>query len=304
IKQYKSLSPGQFPFVNLYPGYGSIPKNSSDEIILQLGNGSYADYIDQYVREINLPYICFDYYPFTGVFAGYLENLDSIAKACKKSGREMWDIIQAGAWESEKNLNAYQIDWQAYMCLAYGAKAIMAASYSKGWWDETTSCVNRKGEKNETYGFVKDLFSALHSPFGTEFLNYDYLCTVAYGDIESSESRIRPQLERQNKQEKPPDLPDIKITSDKAIVAGYFKNANGYAVMIVNSHNPFDGSVIAEVKLETDCFLRINILNPDKSTESAIPLNKFSAAEIKIQSGQGVFITICHCVRAKTASRM
>ena len=31
---------------------------------------------------------------------------------------------------------------------------------------------------------------------------------------------------------------------------GYFKKADGFAVMLVNSHNPFDASVTANVRLE------------------------------------------------------
>ena len=256
IKRYIELFPDKIPFINLYPNYASIPKNTGEEVISQLGNATYSEHIDQYVREIELPYICFDYYPFTGknVFATYLENLDIVSRACKKSDREMWVIIQTGAWKAEEILDAYQLEWQVYLCLAYGARAIIHAGYSKVWWDETTSCVNTKGEKNVTYEYVKNINSVLHSDFGSEFLKYDYIYTEAYGDINSADERIRTQLKKQNKNEKPSDLPDIKIDSDKAVVAGYFKKPGGFAVMVVNSHNPFDKSesITANIKLETN----------------------------------------------------
>jgi len=293
VKRYKELFADKLPFINLYPNYASIPKNTGEEVVSQLGNMSYAEHIDQYIREIDLPYICFDYYPYTGVnvFATYLENLDIVAKACLKSNKEMWVIIQTGAWKAEDLLDAYQLDWQVYLCLAYGAKAIIHASYSKGWWDETTSCVNLKGEKNPTYDYTKDINSALHSPLGSVFLEYDYIYTGVYGDIDFSDSRIKPQLEKQNSYVKPSNLPDIKINSDKAIVVGYFKKGDSYAVMAVNSHDPFDGSVAANVKLETRGEKHINIRGGKKTSGFVNSSGDHSVVELTIGSGQGVFVT-------------
>ncbi|MCL2815164.1 MAG: hypothetical protein FWD23_11245 [Oscillospiraceae bacterium] len=293
IKHYKELFPDKLPFLNLYPRYASLPKNTDEEIIAQLGNTTYQEHIDQYIREIDLPYICFDYYPFTGtnVFATYLKNLDIVAKVCGKSNREMWVIIQTGAWKAEEVLSAHQLDWQVYLCLAYGAKAIIHAGYSKVWWDETTSCVNSKGEKNVTYEYVKNINSALHSPLGTEFLKYDYLYTAAHGDISSSNEQVKPQLEKQNKSEKSSGLPNIKIDSDKAVLAGYFKKDGGFAVMIVNTHDPFDGSVRANVRIETDGRKQVNMRGGKKTTGSVKNSDEISTAEITLESGQGMFVT-------------
>ena len=292
IKRYKELFPGKLPFINLYPNYASIPKNTGEEVVSQLGNMSYSEHIDQYVREIDLPYICFDYYPFTGVnvFATYLENLDVVAKACKKSDKDMWVIIQTGAWKAEDILEAYQLDWQVYLCLAYGTKSIIHASYSKGWWDETTSCVNLKGEKNPTYEYAKNINDMLHSPLGSEFLNYKYIYTGVCGDINSADSRVKSQLERQNNFEKPSDLPDIKITSDKAVVVGYFKKGENYAIMAVNSHNPFDSSIKANVKFETKDVKQINIYGEKRIANSVRSEGGISALELTLNSGQGVFL--------------
>ena len=293
IKRYTDLFPDKIPFINLYPNYASIPKNTGDEVVSQLGNKNYSEHIDQYIREVNLPYICFDYYPFTGVFATYLENLRIVSSACKNTKKEMWVIIQTGAWKSEDILDAYQLDWQVYLCMAYGAKAIIHASYSKGWWDENTSCVNLKGEKNVTYDYAKNINSVLHSPLGTEFLKYDYLGTGVCGDISSSDERIKPQLEKQLAfaGEKPSDLPDIKISSDNAIVAGYFRKGNNFAVMIVNSHNPFDAFVAANVKIEVAGDKKVNIRGGKKTSGSVNCSGGISSAYLTLESGQGAFVT-------------
>lgn len=270
IARYRERFPGKLALVNLYPNYGSIPKNTGEEIIQQLGNTGYAEHIDQYIEQVDLPYLCFDFYPFTGSFNTYLENLDSAARACKKSNREMWVVIQAGAWTQEEILEAFQLDWQVNMCLAWGARAIMFACYSKGWWNETTSCVNNQGEKNKTWDYVRDIISVLHSDLGREFQKYEYLYTRIFGDMDFADSRIKHQLERQNKTDIPQGFPEIKITGDRAIAAGFFKNKEGFALMITNTHNPFDGSITANV--------RIN--------------NKETTLDLALPAGGGEFITL------------
>ena len=143
VKRYNELFPDKLPYINLYPNYASFE---------QLG-GTYQEHIDQYVEKVNNDYICFDFYPYTGnknVNMGFLENLDIVSRACRENDRDMWVILQAGAWKQEDMFEEFQIRWQCYTSLAYGAKIIMHASYSPGWWDENTSMVNNAGEKNPT----------------------------------------------------------------------------------------------------------------------------------------------------------
>jgi len=292
INRYSELFPGKIPFINLYPCYGSIPKNTEAEIAAQLGNATYAEHIDQYVREVDLPYISFDFYPFTGmnVLSKYLSNLDIVAKACRKSSKEMWVIIQTGAWKAEDMLSAHQLDWQVYLCLAYGADAIIHASYSKGWWEETTSCVNLKGDKNLTYDYVKEINSMLHSPLGTEILGYDHICTRLFGDITSSDERLGLKVLEQSENEPADDLPEINVISDKAVVAGFFRRDDSFAVMVVNSHNPFDDSITAKVRLEAPGRREVNIMGSGNVSGNLNASDK-SIADLKLMSGQGVFVT-------------
>ena len=291
VKLYKELFPGKIPLINLYPCYASMPSNTHDEVIMQLGNSDYTEHIDQYIQEIDLPYICFDYYPFTGVFADYLENLRVIAAACKNSGKEMWVIIQSGAWSKEQILEEFQLDWQVYICLAFGVSSITYASYSKGWWDEETSCVNLKGEKNVTFEYVKGINSVLHSDFGTEILKYDYLYTGVHGDIDSSDDRIKSQLMRLRRSEIP-SLPEIDITSDKSVVAGYFTKGDAFAVLVVNSHDPFDSAVTANVRLETGGMRKATVFGGSKIEGSTETAGDITIVGLTIEGGQGALVTL------------
>ena len=292
IRKYSQLFPEKLFFMNLYPCYGSIPKNTADEIVTQLGCSDFSGYIDRYVQQIDLPYICFDYYPYTGanVFATYLENLDTVAKACIKSNREMWVIMQTGAWKAEEILEEHQIAWQVYLSLAYGAKAIIHACYSHVWWDPSTSFVNAEGEKNPTYDYVKSINSVLHSDLGTEILKYEYTGTAVFGEINESNEKVRVQLEKQNERSGLTGIPDITIDSTKAVVAGFFKNNDRFAVMVVNSHDPFDASVKAEVHLSMKNYKAVEVFGIEKNCAFDTASQTGTNTRIKLSSGHGALV--------------
>ncbi len=289
VKRYRELFPGLLAFVNLYPIYANTaPKGVSPElqkVPSQLGTTSYQEHIDQYVRTAAADYICFDSYPFTGPFASYLENLDIVGRACRTSGRDMWVIIQSGAWKPDKMLGEYQIRWQAYLCLAYGAKIIMHACYSPGWWDETTSCVNKAGEKNATYGYVRSVDAELHA-LSDVFMRYESLGVYPCGNIADAGERMVKQLaaQRVRSGEMPPDAVRKQsdgIVPDGAAIAGWFKrkDGSGHAVMLVNAQDPWnpDAAVNVALKLKGTAYIK----------GKPVPLG----SSLKLASGEGVLIT-------------
>lgn len=289
---YKEVYPSKIPFINLYPNYASVPKNTAAETVSQLGNPTYYEHIEQYLREIDLPYLCFDFYPYTGSpFDGYLENLDIAASACRRSGRELWVIVQTGAWKAEELLSEYQLRWQTSLCLAYGATSIMHASYCKGWWDASTSCVDEEGRKNPTYEYAKKINRELHA-VGGDFLKYESTGVCVRGDLSHAHERIRPQLIAQNAQ-KDRGTPEIfcRIESDKAILAGCFqaKTGEGRALMAVNTHDPFDPAASASVTLfpDADCLL---VHRGERCEGLSVPAS--GGVTLTLDSGEGVFIEL------------
>lgn len=286
-KEYSRIWPDDLPFINLYPNYASIPKNTADETVSQLGTATYYEHIERYVREIDLPYICFDYYPFTGVFDHYLENLDITAAACRRTGKELWVIIQTGAWKAEKQIFEYQLRWQAMLCLAYGARSIMHASYCKGWWDVTTACVDADGKKNPMYTWAEQIDRELHA-MGDAFLQYVPTGVCVRGDIDSADARIRPQLIRQSAQRDSacPD-PWCGIDADGAIVVGCFRReaGEGRALMLVNAKNPFDPQAAVEVILTPET--KKIILHRGETVETVDVAD--GTYKLTLASGEGVF---------------
>ena len=109
----------------------------------------------------------------------------------------------------------------------------------------------------------------LHSSLGRDILSYEYIYTGVYGDTLSSHESIKPQLERLHSTELQA-IPGIKIESDKAVIAGFFKKDDRHAVLLVNTHNPFNSSVTAKVKVTSGAAIK----------------------ELSIDSGQGELVIL------------
>ena len=288
IRRYRELFPGQLAYVNLYPIYANTaPQGVSPElqkVPSQLGTATYQEHIDRYVQTVDTDYICFDSYPFTGPFATYLENLDIVGTACRKSKRDLWVIIQTGAWKADAMLGEYQIRWQSYLCLAFGAKIVMHASYSPGWWHETTSCINKAGEKNATYGYVQAIDAELHA-LSDVFMRYDSVGVYPCGDIARADARMRTQLEGLAARSGPPQDRAVRrllggLSADGALVAGCFagKSGRGRAVLLVNAQNPWSPDADVNVRLKGSGTVYVK--------GKKAPL----APSLKLSSGEGVFI--------------
>ncbi|GHU67121.1 hypothetical protein FACS189447_09010 [Spirochaetia bacterium] len=302
VDQYRRLFPDKFPYINLYPNYASIPSNTSDQKVSQLGNASYAEHIDQYVNELDLDYICYDFYPFTGCFDTYIENFDIVARACRKNKKDMWVIIQTGAWKKEAMIAEFQIRWQAYMALVYGAAIIMHACYCQGWWDEHTSCLNLKGEKNPTWNYAESINRELHA-LGPVFMKYRNTGVYGAGDLTRSCKEIKEQLERQNAQSSDSAFNDrVTISADGAVLTGYFtakpelEQEKSSALMLVNTNNPFDGTESGRLRVAL-CFdakavpASAVVTAYIKGLPQRLTLNQDDAALLTLESGEGVFVT-------------
>lgn len=287
IKKYKATFPGQIPFVNLYPNYASVLPLPDSEAESQLGNVTYKEHIEQYAREVDDDYICFDSYPYGSVFSGYIENLDNVSEVCRRTGRDMWVIIQTGAWKAEAILDEFQIYWQANLCLAFGTKFIMHACYDHGWWDHTTSCVDKEGNLNPTYHYAKNVNRDLHT-LSDIFIQYRHLGVAVCGDLAHTEERIRVQLESQKKRSPFDGIEGVEIEADGAVVAGCFAKTcgSGSALMLVNTQNPFDAGTGVNVTVKTCEGKKLTAYT--RGTDICCS----GSCSLNIKSGHGIFITI------------
>ncbi len=165
----QNLFPNQFPYVNLYPNYASVAENTDAQKVNQLGTPSYAEYIDRYCAEVPADYISYDYYCYAAGIPRAYENLRIVSEACRRTGRQMWIILQVNSRNPEKWISADNLRFQAFTSMAFGAEVISWACYTSGWWHNQV--LDNQGEKTQQYDKLKTVNAELHL-IGTEYMKY------------------------------------------------------------------------------------------------------------------------------------
>lgn len=176
--------PGKFAYLNIYPSYAVKGSNTPPEIDAQLGTDSYEEYIERYVRAVNTPYICFDYYLYSAELPGLYESLMTVSKACRKYDRDMWMVLQVNSNQPDVFVSENQLRFQANCALAFGARTIIWACYCAGWW--YNHVLDKQGNKTEQYDKLKRVNECLHS-LGEMYMKYRHVQTHFVGDFSLEE---------------------------------------------------------------------------------------------------------------------
>ena len=176
--------PGKFAYLNIYPSYAVKGSNTPEEIAAQLGTDSYHEYIERYVRSVDTPYICFDYYLYSADLQGLYESLTTVSKACQKYGRDMWMVLQVNSHQPDRWISEDQLRFQANCALAFGARSIIWACYCAGWW--YNHVLDKQGNKTEQYDKLKRVNGSLHS-LGEAYMKFRHVQTHFIGDFSLEE---------------------------------------------------------------------------------------------------------------------
>lgn len=284
IARYSEKLPGQLPFINLHPYY-------EDVRCTQWLGAPYREYMRQYIQFIPNDYIAFDIYPFSNreVYTPtYLYGLDIVGDACRRNRRDMWVIIQTGAWKEEDILAEFQIRLQCLTALAYGTKVIMHASWSPGWWNPSTSCVDKEGNTNVTAGYTATVDAELRALSDT-FMRYHNLGVVPAGNVDAATPEFAAQLHEQgriNRELYGWSTPEkaAAIQSDGALLCGCFDDGKGgEAYMAVNFTDVFSPDASAKVTLPYDADIYI------RGKKTAFPFVG-GTLSFELPSGDGAFI--------------
>lgn len=179
MRRVDELFPKQFGYLNLYPNYASVAVNTGAETINQLGTPTYAEHIDEYIKNVGTDYICYDFYMYSASVAGAYENLEIVADACRKTGRSMWIVLQVNSNRPEEWISENQLRIQAYSAMAFGAENIIWACYTAGWWHNQV--LDENGEKTEQYDKLKKVNREL-AELGKVYMNYERTATHFIGD--------------------------------------------------------------------------------------------------------------------------
>lgn len=119
----RELSPGKWPYINLFPDYATPH---------QLGSSNYTEHLEQFVRICQPRIISYDNYSLMddgSVRENYWSNLEAVRAASKKHGLEFWNIVLAAAHFHYRELTAADFRFQVYTTLAYGGRGISYFTY-------------------------------------------------------------------------------------------------------------------------------------------------------------------------------
>lgn len=133
IKEFKKFFSGKLAYLNLYPIYASVA--NSKNTVSQLGTRTYAEYIEEYCKNIPLDYICFDHYLYAnGDVLAFFDNLRIVSEAARRYGRNLWFVGQVNSNKPNVFISENMLRFQAFSAMAFGAEAVIWACYTAGWW--------------------------------------------------------------------------------------------------------------------------------------------------------------------------
>jgi hypothetical protein len=201
LGHYHSLSTSRMACVNLFPAGATAEQLGNEPQVgwrkYVLPGTTYGDeeldryrrHVADYIKTIDTDYISYDSYPYNikedgtwWAWDNWLHTLDTVAEACRDTGRDLWAINQAagnyidGTDGNDRRYCDHKADHlqQGYAVLAFGAKAIIYACYQTGWWDDASHMVTSAGERTETYYAVQAANAELR-PFAEKYGEYRWL---------------------------------------------------------------------------------------------------------------------------------
>ena len=138
-------------YINLHPVYASSR---------HLGAKDYKNYVDQFVKIVQPPFISFDNYPTT---LGKLEphvftNLEIISAAARSAQRPFWGFYQTVLWDRMPARTLAQLRVESYSNLVYGAQCIQVFTYwMPGFPAHRDAPIGLNGQRTPVYDLVKEM---------------------------------------------------------------------------------------------------------------------------------------------------
>lgn len=139
-KRIRSVDNEHFCYVNLFPNL------ANDK---QLGTESYEEYIQEYLNQIPVQFVSFDYYPVlkNHVSESWYKNLELISKKSREAGKPFWAFVLTTNYDNDhvtpQTIAAMRL--QTFSNLAYGAQGIQYFTYWSATSVNTPSVEDQRG---------------------------------------------------------------------------------------------------------------------------------------------------------------
>jgi len=152
----RELSPGKWPYINLFPNYASRE---------QLGTSTYAEHLDQYLTACQPPIISYDHYALMNggsLRDGYWLNLEQIRALALKHGLPFWNIVLSTAHYDYRVPTDADFRFQIYSTLAYGGRGINYFVYFGTKWATNTSALDMNGKRTAIWYRMQSVNHQVH----------------------------------------------------------------------------------------------------------------------------------------------
>lgn len=276
--------PEKLPYLNIYPSYAVKGSNTPQEIVRQLGTQTYAEYIDRYVFSVNTPYICFDYYLYSASLSGLYESLVTVLQACRRTGRDMWMVLQVNSHLPEVFLSEKQLSFQVNCALAFGARTIIWACYCPGWW--YNHVLDKDGNKTEQYEKLRRVNARLHR-LGEVYMKYRCRETFFVGDfteqeLSASGQKAVPSLDTET-------FKNLRANGAKLLVGRMSPlEGNGEALFIAVAEEPSgENQQMHRLVFESDAEI---VRSANGETEEILSRSADGKFRLNISSCQGILL--------------
>lgn len=158
VAAVKKRAPGKLAYINLFPDYATL--GAPD--LSQLGTTSYADYLEQYVRQVHPQFLSYDNYriPYSldqkkpEIASDYYTNLLEIRRVAMEHDLPFWNIVSSNQITPAASVpSPANLLLQAYTTMAAGATGLTWYTYySPGY---AHAPVDKQGHRTATWSYLK-----------------------------------------------------------------------------------------------------------------------------------------------------
>lgn len=270
-KQIQSVDSKHFCYVNMFPNFA----DSS-----QLGTKNYPEYVQEYLRQLPVQFVSFDYYPVMKdrLSKSWYENLELISSESKKAGKPFWAFALTTNYDNDhvtpQTLAAMRL--QVYSDLAYGAQGIEYFTYwsatsvnAPSGEDQRGAPISVTGKRSVVYDRVKQMSQEIKNLSGV-FLGAKVVSVrhTGLGKIPAGTIRLTSL---------PKAIKVLETNGAPALVSVLEKGENSF-LMVVNKDflNSINLTVYGDDNLKK--VLKDGTVVPASAYESAIELDPGDAA--------------------------
>jgi hypothetical protein len=156
-RQIRAIDKNHFCYVNLFP-------NHADST--QLGTKDYMEYVREYIKQLPVQFVSFDYYPIMKdrISKTWYQNLEQVSGEATKAGLPFWAFALTTNYDDNhvtpQTLAAMRL--QVYSDLAYGAQGIQYFTYwsatsvnAPSGEDQRGAPISAAGKRSVVYDRVK-----------------------------------------------------------------------------------------------------------------------------------------------------